>query len=287
MRIALLGTGLLGGAMAERLLDLRNRLTVYNRTREKTLLLENKGARVVSSASEAVAGVDCVILMLSDASAIAEVLLDEACATHLAGKIVLQMGTIAPAESVNLAQSVEGFGGGYAEAPVLGSVSEAKSGKLIVMFGGSDELFARSRGVLSAFAGELVRVGCIGKAAAVKLALNQLIAALTAGFSLSLGLIEKEGIDVERFMEILRGSALYAPTFDKKLHRMVERDFSRPNFPTKHLAKDVALFLKEADRLGLDDSALRGIHRILDKAIASGAGEEDYSALHNTISPSR
>ena len=80
--------------------------------------------------------------------------------------------------------------------------------------------------------------------------MNQLIAGLTSSFSLSLSLIEKEAVDVDQFMEVVRSSALYAPTFDKKLDRMLERDFSNPNFPSKHLSKDTKLFLDVAKQLG-------------------------------------
>jgi 3-hydroxyisobutyrate dehydrogenase len=130
-------------------------------------------------------------------------------------------------------------------------------------------------------------IGRTGQAAAVKLALNQLIAGLTATFSLSLALIEENGIDVDQFMQILRESALYAPTFDKKLDRMRNRNFSDPNFPTKHLAKDTRLFLEVGEQLRLDTSALEGINRLLDKTIAMGLDNTDYSALYAAISPDR
>ena len=130
-------------------------------------------------------------------------------------------------------------------------------------------------------------IGRTGQAATIKLALNQLIAGLTATFSLSLALIEENGIDVDQFMQILRESALYAPTFDKKLDRMRNRDFSDPNFPTKHLAKDTRLFLEVGEQLRLDTSALEGISRLLDKTIAMGLENTDYSAIYAAISPDR
>lgn len=67
----------------------------------------------------------------------------------------------------------------------------------------------------------------------MKLALNQLIASLTVGFSTSLALLQRNNVDIDKFMDILRPSALYAPTFDKKLQRMLDREYSNPNFPTK------------------------------------------------------
>jgi hypothetical protein len=123
----------------------------------------------------------------------------------------------------------------------------------------------------------------VGAAAAVKLALNQLIASLTVGFSTSLGLLQKNDVDIEAFMAILRPSALYAPTFDKKLPRMLARDYANPNFPTKHLLKDVRLFEREASRSGLNTSALQGLAQVISSCVERGLDDTDYSAVHDSI----
>ena len=86
-------------------------------------------------------------------------------------------------------------------------------------------------------------------------------------------------------MEILRASALYAPTFDKKLARMSDRQYDSPNFPTKHLLKDIDLFLQQAETLGLNTSSLQGIRELVQKAIDLGFSEGDYSAIFSAISP--
>jgi 3-hydroxyisobutyrate dehydrogenase len=167
----------------------------------------------------------------------------------------------------------------------LGSIPEAKAGKLIVMVGGSPEQFQRWLELLQHFGSEPLLIGSVGAAAAVKLALNQLIASLTAAFALSLGFIQHQGTDVELFMQILRNSALYAPTFDKKLQRMLERNYSNPNFPTKHLMKDTDLFISEAKSVGLNISTIEGVRKILEMALNKGLAEEDYSSLFSAINP--
>src|SRR5687768_459375 len=128
-------------------------------------------------------------------------------------------------------------------------------------------------------------VGAVGKAAALKLALNQLIAAETLAFALSLGLIRRAGISVDTFMTILRESALYAPTFDKKLPRLLKRDYHHPNFSTRHLLKDVRLFVREAAARGVTTRPLEGMASLLEAAIARGLGEADYSALYDLLDP--
>lgn len=119
----------------------------------------------------------------------------------------------------------------------------------------------------------------------MKLALNQLIASVSSAFALSLSFVESQQIDVDIFMQILRNSALYAPTFDKKLQRMRDRNFSNPNFPTKHLLKDTNLFISEAKSLGLNVSSIEGVRQILEVAIDQGLSDADYSALFSAIAP--
>lgn len=283
MKVALIGTGLMGIPMAHRLLSVRVPLVIYNRTRKKAESLRAAGAEVVESVADAVGHADCVILMLTNAQAVQETVLSEA-RSQLAGRTVIQMGTIAPAESQALNQAMAALDAEYLEAPVLGSIPQAEAGELIVMVGASPEQFERWSGLLKAF-GSPRLVGAVGQAASLKLAMNQLIASLTAAFALSLGFVQRQGVDVEQFMAVLRGSALYAPTFDKKLSNMLERNFANPNFPTKHLLKDVDLFLSEAAAIALETSSLAGVKHLIDQAIAQGLAEADYSALYAAVNP--
>ncbi|MEW8535574.1 MAG: NAD-binding protein [Candidatus Thiodiazotropha endolucinida] len=132
---------------------------------------------------------------------------------------------------------------------------------------------------------EVEHLGPVGKGAAVKLAMNQLIAALTAGFSQSLGLIRAEGVEVEQFMGLLRQSALYAPTFDKKLKKFMEHDYSNPNFPLKHLIKDIALFQQVTEASGMNSEISNATLKVLINGQNAGYGDEDYSSLYEAINP--
>jgi 3-hydroxyisobutyrate dehydrogenase len=299
MKIGLIGTGLMGLPMAQRLLDAQGSLVVYNRTAAKLEPLRQAGATIASSAAEVLQQCQGVIVMLSDAAAIRNVLLGDTLlgdtllgdtllgAADLTDRTVIQMGTIAPSESRSLQEAIVAAGGHYLEAPVLGSIPEAKAGKLLVMVGASPEQFQQWLPVLQHFGANPQRIGEVGSAAALKLALNQLIGSLTTAFALSLGFIQQQGVAVETFMEILRESALYAPTFDKKLQRMVEGDYTNPNFPTKHLLKDTRLFLKEATASGLQVNSLEGVRQILEIAQTLGLADADYSALFAAVNSSQ
>jgi 3-hydroxyisobutyrate dehydrogenase len=283
MRVAILGTGILGRAVAERLHASGLPVTVYNRTRSKTEPLAQLGIAIADSCEDAVTGSDAIILLLADAPAIQSMLLSHG--PKFAGRTVIQMGTIAPAESRSFEQAIEERGGEYCEAPVLGSVNEAKNGELLVLFAGTNNQLDRLGEVFRPLTRSPVYVGPVGKAAAFKLALNQLIAAETAAFSLSLGLIQREDVNVDLFMQVLRNSALFAPTYDKKLPRLLERDYRNPNFSTRHLLKDVRLILDEAKAYGLSTGPLKAVVPLLSETIDKGLGDMDYSALYEVINP--
>lgn len=286
MKIGFVGTGLMGLPMAERLLTSPFELVAYNRTAEKLQPLTAAGATVATSIAEVLTTCEAVVLMLSDASAIRSLLLDESVRPQLAGRTIIQMGTIGPSQSRQISQEVTASGGDYLEAPVLGSIPEAKTGQLQVMVGATPDQFQQWLPLLKQFGPEPRLVGEVGTAAALKLALNQLIGSLTAAFGLSLGFVQQQGVAVDTLMQVLRQSALYAPTFDKKLSRMQDHNYDNPNFPTKHLLKDTSLFLTEAEPLGLRVDSLAGVRQILETACQMGLADADYSALFAAIDPS-
>ena len=151
------------------------------------------------------------------------------------------------------------------------------------MVGAYREQYQRYLNLLQHFGSDPVHVGAVGTASALKLALNQLIASLTTSFALSLSFVQRSGVDVDLFMQILRNSPLYAPTFDKKLQRMLDADYTNPNFPTKHLLKDTDLFIDEAKLVGLNVSSIEGVREILQTAIKMSLAQADYSSLFSAL----
>ena len=277
--IALLGTGLLGTAIGQRFLEQGESLWVWNRNRERLAPLLGQGAQAAASPADAVAAAAVVVSVLSDGPVCRQVLIDQA-GEFLADRLVINVATIAPAESQALAAAVAERGGRFLEAPVLGSRPEALAGTLQVMAGGEPDVFAEALPLLRQLAPEPRLLGPVGAGLITKLALNQLIASLTHAFSLSLHLVQDSGGDVDAFMELLRGSALYAPTFDKKLSKLLTDDFANPNFPTAHLRKDLLLFLASARQQGLTTTGLDGLATLLEQAEGTAIDGLDYSALH-------
>jgi 3-hydroxyisobutyrate dehydrogenase len=273
VKISFLGTGLMGIPMAQRLVD-GNELMAYNRTASKLNALT--GAQITQDSGQAIEHGDFLFLMLSDAAAIHSTLNPQL--NRLSGKTIVQMGTIAPEESRELEKLVQQAQGQYLEAPVLGSIPEATNGTLLIMVGATVANWELALPLLETL-GTANYIGTVGSAAALKLALNQMIGSLTIGFAQSFSYLEAQEVDLTKFMEILRASALYAPTFDKKLNRMEERNYANPNFPTKHLEKDLRLFANSAQPLGLNLAAVEGLQAVVAQAIAAGWADGDYSAI--------
>ncbi len=281
--VSLLGTGLLGAPMARRLAATGLTVTVWNRTAAKAEALREAGIAVAPTAAAAFAASPVSILMLADAPAIRAVFAAPGVRNALARKTVVQMGTIGPDESRAFAGEVAEAGGEWVEAPVLGSIPQADEGTLQVMVGGTAEQLARIAPLLRRLGREVRLVGEVGRAAALKLALNQLIGSLTTAFATSLAFVRASDVPTDLFMEVLRPSALFAPTFDKKLGRMVEAEYSNPTFPLRLLGKDLRLFESAAREAGLEPAVVAAVLRTLETAEARGHGEDDYSALAEGI----
>ena len=285
MKISVLGLGLMGLPVALRLQHCGHDVLGWNRNEDRLESARVEGLKVEPELLAAIDHAELVVLTLSDAKAIEAVLFDQLSETQLKGKQIIQMGTISPDESREINRRVLAADGEYLEAPVLGSIPEAKNGSLIVMAGGPDSLYQHCLLVLRCLGKEVEHAGGVGQGAAMKLAMNQLIASLTAGFALSLGLIKAEGVDVEQFMGLLRQSVLYAPTFDKKLGKMLEHNYAKPNFPLKHLIKDVALFQQVAEKNGIEPKLSQTMLEVFQKGCIAGYCDEDYSSLYEAINP--
>ncbi|MEM6836478.1 MAG: NAD(P)-dependent oxidoreductase [Cyanobacteria bacterium P01_C01_bin.120] len=285
MKIGILGTGLMGAPMAVTLQQGGHTVVAYNRSSEKLQPLAKQGITVEKSPAAVIEACDCTLLMLADAAAIADILFAANTPAALAQNTVIQMGTIAPDQSRELMAQVTAAHGNYLEAPVLGSIPQVKDGSLIVMVGSTPEQFDQWQPVFTCLGEQVLHMGPVGAGAAVKLAMNQLIGSLTTAFALSLALVQRENISVDAFMDIVRNSALYAPTFDKKLSRMCDRNFANPNFPTKHLLKDMRLFAQAAESAELEPELAESVAAVVQKAIAQGLADADYSALYAAVNP--
>ncbi|SDY89505.1 2-hydroxy-3-oxopropionate reductase [Jannaschia faecimaris] len=247
-KLTLLGTGLMGAPMSRNLLRAGHDLKVWNRSREKAAPLSADGATVCDTPSEAVAGSQIVISMLSDGTASGHVQQD-AMDAFAPGAIWVEMGSIKPEESRAHAARFAEHGIGYIDAPVSGGTKGAEGATLAIMAGGDAETFAKVKPVLSDL-GRPVHVGPVGAGQLSKLA-NQAIVACTIGaVAEAMLLLERGGADPAAVRDALKGGFADSTILQQHGARMTEGNFI-PGGLTKFQIKDLDNTLAEADDLGL------------------------------------
>lgn len=245
-QLALLGTGLMGRPMAERLAKAGYALSVWNRTREKTEGIF--GARSAGSASDAVAGASIVITMLQDGRTVHEVV-GGILAALQPGTLVIDMSSTSQDEARALHEALRARSHRFLDAPVSGGVVGARSGELAIMVGGSDEDFARAEPVL----GVLGRPTLVGPAGCGQLAklCNQLIVGATLDIvAEALLLAQAGGADPAAVRAAIRGGFAESKILEIHGARMLERNFL-PGGQIKTQKKDMENVLAAASRAGL------------------------------------
>jgi 3-hydroxyisobutyrate dehydrogenase-like beta-hydroxyacid dehydrogenase len=245
VRLGFAGLGRMGQPMAANLMRSGHRLTVWNRTPSVCQLLAEQGAEVADTPARLGAASDIVITMLADAAALEEVLAGQAGILNGAGPgcLVVDMSTIGPVAAGRLAVIAAQQGVGLVDAPVSGSVTSAESGALLTMVGGTAEQFARVQPVLAAMTARQIHLGPAGSGAAMKIALNMMIAATNQAVAETLLLAEHLGIDRESAHQVLLSSAVSSAFVSYKRDAFLSPAASAVAFTIDLMRKDLALAL--------------------------------------------
>jgi 3-hydroxyisobutyrate dehydrogenase len=262
MRIAFLGTGIMGAPMARNLAAAGHDVHAWNRTHAKA---EGLGATVAGSPAEAVAGTEVLITMLADGPAIDAILPDLDADT-----LWIQMSTVGVADTAGFAARHPR----YVDAPVLGSKPQAEAGELLVLAAGTerpDEIFDAVAGRVLWLADEP------GAGTKLKLTTNLWIMNLVENLSETLALAEALGLDPALFLEAIKGRAMDSGYAQLKGEKILTRDFS-PAFRLNVGAKDVRLALAMAREAGLELGLGPVTLERIERAIALGHGDEDLAA---------
>jgi 2-hydroxy-3-oxopropionate reductase len=278
-RIAFLGTGLMGGPMALNLVRAGFDVAVWNRTPAKAEALKPFGAKVASTAGDAVADADIIITMLSDGPSVAALLFEQGVASRIpAGAVVIDMSSIKPAEARDHAARLQALGVEHLDAPVSGGTKGASDASLAIMAGGSEDVFERARPVLSGM-GRPVLVGPSGSGQLAKLA-NQGIVAVTIGVvAEAMLLMAAGGADMNRLREALRGGFADSVILQQHGKRMADRDFE-PGGRSAFQLKDLDNLMEEAGRLGLELPLSRMLQGRFGHLVRDMDGADlDHSAL--------
>src|ERR687894_1405748 len=284
--IAILGTGIMGAAMARNLISAGMEVRAWNRTREKAEPLADDGAKVADTPAEAAEGAGFVLTMLSDADAVAEAVDGEngAFSTLPEDGVWLQMSTVGTEGHERLAGLADERGVFYVDAPVLGTREPAEQGQLIVLASGPEDVQERCQPVFDAVAANILWLGPAGAGSRLKLVTNNWIVGILGVLAETVTLAETVGVDPARFLEVIEGGPLGLPYAQMKGQMMIEEEFPT-SFSAKHARKDAGLVLDAAEKSGLQLTIAKAAAARFDEAISAGHGEEDLAAIYQATRP--
>jgi 3-hydroxyisobutyrate dehydrogenase len=280
--VGVIGLGTMGWRIAKVLREDGLLRGVYNRTPSKArAFAEEFKVKVYGNPAELARDVDVVLSIVSDDDAVRAVMLGDGGVLNgvKGGSLVIEMSTISPSTSIELAKLVKGRGGLMVDAPVIGTSVLVERRQAVVLVGGEDEAFEKAREVVSHFASSVVHVGPNGYGLYAKLVNNALLGSYVAALAEVVNLGEAMGLSGDVITDVLvKLSSARSPTSELKVPKMIKGDFS-VQFATKHMRKDLDLVSKEASRLGVPiplASLSLQLYRI---AEAMGLSNEDFSAV--------
>jgi len=277
-RVAVLGTGIMGGPMARNLLRAGHEVTVWNRTVEKAEALEDEGARVASTPADAVRDAEIVLTMLADALAVEETLIGSGALDVMPhGALWIQSSTIGVAATERVAEHAGERGITFVDAPVLGTKKPAEDGQLFMLASGPEEARARCEPAFDAVSRGHVWLGEAGLGTRLKLVANNWILCTIENLSETFVLAQTLGVDPRSFLEVISGGGMDMPYAHLKGEAILNEDFPA-SFPLAHARKDVALILDAAGDVDLP--LVRATLQQFDRAFELGHGDEDMSAVH-------
>jgi 3-hydroxyisobutyrate dehydrogenase-like beta-hydroxyacid dehydrogenase len=268
--IGIVGLGIIGRGIAAHLRRKRFPVFVWNRSPRPV-------PNFVGSLGELAGLCNYIQIFVSDDDALFQTvgqLSEKLTPRH----VVLAHSTVAPDSMRAAAETVERGGARFIEACFTGSKSAAEKGELVYYVGGTDDALRQARPILEASSKEIVQIGAVGQASAIKIATNMVTAASVQAAAEALALVQAQGLPLEKFVEAMRVNASSSTTLAMKLPKMLSRDFE-PHFSVKHMLKDMQIAAQLALANYLDLGVTTAARDQLGEQMQWGHGEQDYSAV--------
>ncbi len=277
VRVGLLGVGLMGSAMARRLLDQGIAIIAWDRDSEQLSALEGRGGDPAEKPSDVVSGAGVVITMLPTADIILDVvepLLDD----WPEGTIWLQMSSVGSAESDQLTQVAEAHAVKLVDAPVSGSTHPAAQGELTILASGPDSARTAVEPVFDALASRVLWVGAAGMGSRLKLAANHWMTTMVAALAESMHLCQAMGLEQDQFIALLDGGPLGSVYAVQKLEEMRRHEYPA-GFPVRLAVKDLEL-VREVEQSSRASMPL--LEAVLERFVAAShdLGDQDVAAIY-------
>ena len=282
--LGFVGLGVMGSQMANRLLGKGHRVTGYNRTRSKAEWLVKKGMQWADTPRAVVDASDVTLSMVTNSAALEAVMNgpEGMLAGGKPGKIFVDMSTVGPAFSREIAEKVREAGGDMVDSPVSGSVITLQEGKLSVMVGGRKETFEKVKPLLLDIGRKVTHVGANGQALVMKIAVNLSLAVQMLAFSEGVLLAEKSGIKRETAVDVLTHSVIGSPMVEYRgpfVLQMPEEAWFNVNM----MQKDMLLALELGRQLNVPMPTTAVANEFLTAARGMGVEEKDFAVVFDVL----
>lgn len=287
MRVALLGTGIMGSGMARNVAGAGHELVVWNRTRAKAEALADVGAEVADTPEQAARNADLLVTVLFDAAATEAVVTgpDGAFAAAHGPDVWVQSATVGEHHE-HLASLARAAGVIYLDAPVLGTRGPAQAGELVTLLAGAPDARRRAMPVVDAWSRKVVELGdAPGPASRMKLAVNSWLAVLDVGLAELVVVCRRLGVEPQDFLDTIEGGGLWAPYLGIKGPMMLSGDLEA-DFPLVGLHKDLSLARSAAGVQPGQLPVLDGLLAHLERALDQDLGELDMAAVVRAVEAS-
>jgi len=279
-KIGIIGLGMLGNAVALHLVNSGYEVTAYNRTKEKSIELKEKGATIVESPKEVAEKSELVIIIVKDADAVKQVSFENNGIVNGNHEklIVADMSTVDPSESKNISKQFINSGIKKLDIPVMGGPNVAITGDLVLMASGNKASFDNCKEVFDTIASKVFFLGESGVANSIKLAMNLQITMLALALSEGITLVKKSGVDPKIFLEILNSTYFKTGMSEKKAYKMIEGKYDT-TFTLSNLKKDISTMINAAKSLGVELPMISKAEEVYENAIKEGFGDIDYTGI--------
>jgi len=286
--VAILGLGIMGSGRARRLASSGFPLSVYSRSREKATPFAELGVFVADSPRQAAERAGVVISMVSDDTASRAVWTGDAGALAGAssGSVLIESSTLTVGWVKELAAAAAERAREFLDAPVTGTKPHAESGQLLFLVGGSAHGIEMARPALSVLGRDIIHLGPTGSGALMKLINNFMAGVQAVSVGEALGLVKAGGLDVAKALSILTEGAPGSPIVNRVAARVTSGDFT-PHFFLRLMSKDVAYAVEEAKARGLTLPTAEAALSVFRKAQADGYSEQDFTAVIQSLKPTK
>lgn len=285
--LGFVGLGAMGSRIAGRLLDAGNAVYGTNRTKAKAQALVDRGLRWCATPREVAAAADVVFSMVTDDSALDAITSgpDGILAELAEPKVYVDMSTVSPRASRQLAERVNALGAQMLDAPVSGSIPQAETGTLAIMVGGNAQAFETVEPLLRELGQAVTHVGTNGQGLLLKLAINISLAVQTLAFSEGLLLVERGGIDPRLAAEVMSASSIGSPMLKARVPLLLDLP-EQAWFDVALMEKDIRLAREEALELAVPLPSATVADEVLNTARRLGYAHRDLAALQKVLAES-